>query len=173
MTPCSSLSRPPSPYPRDLEFGSGSLEQDGPLSVVAMKKEKQTGLVHDHRLGKGQRHAHKTGQALAQRVIPALHMSRFPCFLSYGCMLLLWDHCPVSRPKVREAMSLAVVVWNGLPQALTCLFAAIAQCIGNHLPCLAAQGNPNPGLVRFFEHKRPQLIELQRRGSGILWIGGD
>ncbi len=32
--------------------GSGSLEQDGQLCIIAMKKEKQTGLVHDLRLGK-------------------------------------------------------------------------------------------------------------------------
>jgi hypothetical protein len=48
--------------------GSGSLEQDSPLSVVAMKKEKQTGLIHDPRLGKRQRHADKTGQALPQTI---------------------------------------------------------------------------------------------------------
>ena len=156
-----------------IRVGSGSLEQDGPLSVVAMKKEEQTGFVHDHRLGKRQRLAHKTGKALAQRVIPPLHMSRFPCFLSDGGVLLLWDHCPVCCPKVREAMSLAVVVWNGLPQALTRLFASVPNRIRHHLTRLAAQGNPNPRLVRFFEHKRPQLIEFQRRGSGILWIGGD
>ncbi len=29
------------------QSGSGSLEQDGPFSIVAMKKEEQTGLVHD------------------------------------------------------------------------------------------------------------------------------
>jgi len=38
---------------------------------------------------------------------------------------------------------------------------------------LATQGNPHPDLVDFFEHKRPQLIELQRGGSGISWIGDD
>ncbi len=27
--------------------------------------------------------------------------------------------------------------------------------------------------MRFFEHKGPQFIEFQYRGSGILWIGGD
>jgi len=30
-----------------------------------MKKEQETRLVHHHGLGKGQRHAHKTGEALA------------------------------------------------------------------------------------------------------------
>ena len=37
---------------------------------------------------------------------------------------------------------------------------------------LAAEGHPNPGVVGFFEHKRPQFIQFQRGGSGIFWIGG-
>jgi hypothetical protein len=44
--------------------GSGSLEQDGSFCIVAMEEEEQARLMHDHRLGKGQRHAHKTGQTL-------------------------------------------------------------------------------------------------------------
>ena len=35
---------------------------------------------------------------------------------------------------------------------------------------LAAQGNPNPGVVRFFEHKRPELIQFQDGGRGIFGI---
>ena len=46
------------------ELGSGSLEQDSLLSIVAVKKEAQPGLVHRHRLGKRQRHAHKSGKTL-------------------------------------------------------------------------------------------------------------
>jgi len=42
-----------------------------------MEKEEQASLMHDLRLGKGERHAHKTSQRLSQRVIPALHMGRF------------------------------------------------------------------------------------------------
>ena len=34
------------------EFGSGSLEQDGPLCIVAMEEEEQARLMHQHRLGK-------------------------------------------------------------------------------------------------------------------------
>ena len=56
----------------NANFGSGSLEQDGPLSVVAVKKEEQTGLMHEHRFGKGERHTHKTSQTLAQGVVPSL-----------------------------------------------------------------------------------------------------
>ena len=42
-----------------------------------MKEEQETGFMHDLGLGKGQRHAHKTGQSLAQRGVPALHVGRF------------------------------------------------------------------------------------------------
>ena len=41
--------------------GSGSLEQDDSLGIVAMEEEEQARLMHNHRLGKGQCHAHKTG----------------------------------------------------------------------------------------------------------------
>ena len=58
-------------------MGSGSLEQDGPLCIGAREEEEQARFMHDHRLGKGQRHAHKTGQTLAHGVVPALHVSRF------------------------------------------------------------------------------------------------
>ncbi len=69
-------------------------------------------------------------------------------------------------------MALALLLWNGLPQPLACLFAAIPNPIGDHLTRLAAQGDPNPEAVRFFEHKGPELVEFQRGGSGIFWIGG-
>ncbi len=32
--------------------GSGSLEQDGPLCIVAMEEEEQARLMHQYRLGK-------------------------------------------------------------------------------------------------------------------------
>ena len=87
-------------------------------------------------------------------------------------MLLLRDHRTVCRPEIREAMPLAISWWDGLPQVLTRLFAPIAQRIGDHLSCLATQSYPNPEVARFFEHKRPQFVQFQYRGSGILWIGG-
>ena len=38
-------------------LGSGSFEKDSPLSIVAMEEKKQTCLIHQHRFGKGERHA--------------------------------------------------------------------------------------------------------------------
>jgi hypothetical protein len=69
-------------------------------------------------------------------------------------------------------MALALLLWNGLPQPLACLFAAIPNPIGDHLTRLAAQSDPNPEAVRFFEHKGPELVEFQRGSSCIFWIGG-
>lgn len=84
-------------------LGSGTLEQDGPFSIVAMKKEEQTRLMHHHRLGKRQHHVHKTGQTLPQCVIPALDMGGFSRLFSHRGVLLLRDHRTVRRPEVREA----------------------------------------------------------------------
>ncbi len=92
----------------NTDSGSGSLEQDGPVLVVAMKKEEQTSLVHDHRLGKRERHTHKAGQALTERVIPAIYVGGLSCLFAYGCVLLLRDHRLVCCPEVREAMPPAV-----------------------------------------------------------------
>ena len=153
--------------------GSGSLEQDSPIYIVAMEKEEKTRLVHHDGLGKRQRHAYKTSEALPQCVIPALHVSGLSRLFAHGCMLLLRDHRRVCCPEIREAVTSTIAVWDGLPQPLTRLFAPIPHRISDYLTRLAAQGNPNPGVVRFFEHKRPQFVQFQRRGSGIFWIGGD
>src|SRR5947209_659459 len=138
-----------------LKDGSGSFEKDGPLSIVAMEKKEQTRLVHHYRLGKRQRHANKTSQALTERIVPALHVGGFTRLFAYGCVLLLRKHRLVCCPEVREAMSLAVGEGNALPQTLARLFAPITQRIRDHLSRLATQGNPYPDLIGFFEHKRP------------------
>ncbi len=85
--------------------GSGSLEKDSPLEIIAMKEVQETGFVHDLGLGKGQRHAHKTGQWLAQRIIPALDMGGFSRLFAHGCMLLLRDNRGRDFQKVSEAMA--------------------------------------------------------------------
>ena len=72
-------------------MGRGSFEKDSPVEIVAMEKEQKTRLVHHHGLGKGQRHAHKTGESLAQGVIPALDMGGFSRLFAHRRVLLLRD----------------------------------------------------------------------------------
>jgi hypothetical protein len=141
---------PPTMLPK---MGSGSLEQDGPLGIVAMKKEEQTGIVHDRGFGKGQCHTDKTSQTLSSCVIPALHMGRFSGLFAHSSVLLFRDHSSIDFQKIREAVSLPIPLRNRFPQPLARLFTPITHGIGNHLSRLAAQGNPHPDLVGFFEHK--------------------
>jgi len=138
-----------------------------------MKKEEQASLVHDLGLGKRQRHADKTGQPLPQGVIPTFDVSSFSGLFAHCYVLLLRDHCPVCCPKVCKTMSLAVGWWNGFPQPLTRLFAPITQRIGNHLTRLAAESDPNPRVVCFFQHKRPEFVQFQYRGSRIFQVWGN
>lgn len=153
--------------------GSGSLKQDDPLPVVAMKKEEQAGLVHHPRLGKRQRHTHKTGQSLAQRVIPALHVGGFSGLFSYCRVLLLRDHRRIGRPEIREAVPLPIPLRNRFPQPLARPFAPITHCISDDLSRFVTESNPNPRVVCFFEHKRPELVQFQGRRSGIFGIRGE
>jgi hypothetical protein len=118
--------------------GGGSCEKDSPFEIVAMEKEQKASLVHDFRLGKGQRHAHKTGEALAQRIIPALHMSGFPCFFAYSRVLLLRNHISIYFQEVCKAMALAILLRNRLPQPLTGLFTPPPNRIRHHLTRLTA-----------------------------------
>ncbi len=70
-------------------------------------------------------------------------------------------------------MPLAIPLWNGFPHPLTRLFAPIPNRRGDHLSRLAAKGNPHPGVVRFFEDKRPEPIGFQDGGRGIFGIRGE
>ncbi len=120
--------------------------------------------------GYGQRHAHKTSQTLAQGVVPSLDVGRFSRLFSHRCMLLLWDHRRVGRPERRFAVSLPISLRNRFPQPLARPFAPIAHRISDRLSRLAAESNPNPGVVCFFEYKRPELVQFQGRRSGIFGI---
>ena len=94
--------------------------------------------MHDLGRGKGQRHAHKTGEALAQRIIPALHMSGLSCLFTHSRVLLLGNHIRIYVQKVRQAMALAIRLRNCFPQPLTRLFTPLPNRIRHHLMCLTA-----------------------------------
>ncbi len=55
-------------------------------------------------------------------------------------------------------MAESILLRNRLPQPLACLVAPVPNGVSHHLSCLAAQSSPNPAVVRFFEHKRPQFV---------------
>src|SRR5690242_20585453 len=97
-------------------------------------------------------------------------MGCFPSFFSDGCVLFFWDYYLIRSPEIGETVTGTRAVWNGLPQSLTRLFAAIPNRVSNDLAGLAAEGDPNPTVLRFFEYKRPQFVHLQYDRSGICWV---
>src|SRR5512135_282522 len=99
-------------------------------------------------------------------------MGGFSGLFSHRRMLLLRVHTSIYFQKVGEAVPLPIPLRNGFPQPLARPFAPSTDGIGDHLSRLAAEGNPNPGVVGFFEDKRPQLVQFQGRGRGIFGIWG-
>jgi hypothetical protein len=90
-------------------------------------------------------------------------MCRFPSFLSDSLMLLFWDHGLICSPEIGEAVTGTVSKWNGLPQTVTGVLAAIPNAICDHLTSLAAQSDPDPSLMSLFCHKRPEFVSFQDR----------
>jgi len=70
-------------------------------------------------------------------------------------------------------MALAILLRDRLPQPLARLFTPLPNRIRHHLTRLTAQGDPHPRVVRFVEHERPQFVQFQCRGSGVLWVRGE
>ncbi len=70
-------------------------------------------------------------------------------------------------------MSAAIREGKRFPQAMAGLFTSISHRVSHDLPRLAAQRDPDPGLVRLFPHKRPQLIQFQHGRIPIVGIGLD
>jgi hypothetical protein len=137
-----------------------------------MKKQTQTNLVHHLRLGKRQGLAHKARQALAQGVIPALDVRRLPGVFATRRMLLIGDHLLIGVPEIRIAVPRLIASWDCLPQLATGLFTAVTDDEGHHLTRGATQGDPYPTLIRALENERPQLVQLQRRGGGVIRVRG-
>lgn len=75
-------------------------------------------------------------------------------------LLTRYDDC-IGIPKVAVANCGTIHFWNGIPQSLTTCRTAIANYQCHDLPTLATQRQPNPGLIAFAEHKRPEFVELE------------
>ena len=89
-----------------------SMAQDMHTRVVTSVMHVGSLLVHEQGFGERECFADETSQPLPQGIIPALHMSGF---LSQSAVLLFWNDCLISLPKIRVAVSSTVSWWNGLP----------------------------------------------------------
>ena len=121
--------------------------------IVVIKKETQTYLVHDVRLGKRQAFSDKATKSLPQGEVPSLDVCGQSGFFTRCCVLLGRDNQIVSFPEVTVAVTAAIGSRDSLPQLFATSFASIPDNVGYYLPCETAKRNPNPSFVGAFEDK--------------------
>src|SRR5215213_7712337 len=78
-------------------------------------------------------------------------------------MLLTRQHVRVRRPEVRVALRAAEGFRDRLPQPAARLLAPVADDVGDDLPRLPAQCQPDPALARLLQDERPEFVQLQHR----------
>jgi hypothetical protein len=67
----------------------------------------------------------------------------------------------IGIPEITERVTTFVSKWNAPPKLETTRFGAVSNVIGNNLAGATTQRHPNPALLIFAEHKRPDFIQLQ------------
>jgi hypothetical protein len=85
-------------------------------------------------------------------------------------VLLGRDDELISLPEVAEAMAAAVAFGDRLPQLLAGRARAVADSVSDYLAGGAAQGDPDPTLIRSFQDERPEFVEFER-DRRLCWVG--
>jgi hypothetical protein len=80
--------------------GVSGLYLNDRLLVVVMNKQAQVDFVHALALGKGERFAHKTPQALAQRAKPTLGVVGLALGFAAEAMRAPWKGCFTGQPEI-------------------------------------------------------------------------
>ncbi len=133
-----------------------------------MQKKPQADLMHLLRLGKRQALSDETRKPLTQGVVPPLDMRRLSALLAHRLMLFFGDDLLIRFPEVAVAAPAAISLWYPLPQLAATPLAPVSDEISDHLARLAAQCQPNPAFARFFQDERPQFVQLQGGGLGVV-----
>ena len=131
-----------------------------------MQEELQTDLVHLVGLGERERLSNETSQALAQGVVPALHVCQLPASLAHRLVALLRNHRPVCLPEIAVARSTFVAFGDPPPQPAAGSLAAVAHDVGDHLTSVARLGDPYPAFARPLADEGPQLVEFEHEVFG-------
>src|SRR5262249_55499497 len=112
-------------------------------------------------LGEREGFPHVACIALAQAIIPPLHMIGLPTAFAHTSMGLDRKDFAIALPEVTKAPTPFVGGRNPAPQAPTRLGAMLAQSKGHNLPGAATQHGPQLALLGLLPHKTPDLIDLQ------------
>ncbi len=69
------------------------------------------------RFGKREGLPHVTTNTLPQRLVPTLHMCRFPGFLPNTTMGFCWEDLSIGYPEVAKGVAVFVRIGNRSPEA--------------------------------------------------------
>jgi hypothetical protein len=125
-------------------------------------------------LGKRQRRAYQTRNALSQRGVEPFDMIGFARELADRLVLRCRNHLRIDDILIRVKRGVVTVRLRHLrPQVLGTRVAAIAHVEGNDLAGLGIHGDSHPLLVGFLLHKAGQFIglNLQSLDQHIVLVG--
>jgi hypothetical protein len=98
---------------------------------------------------------------LAQRIVPALHVTSFPAGLGRTAMPRTGEHVAISFPEITHTPTAFIRRRNASPQLATGLFTALPQGKRDNLSRPATQRRPQPALLFPCPDKAPHFIQLQ------------
>jgi hypothetical protein len=98
---------------------------------------------------------------LATGIIPSFDTTSLPSLLTDTAVRLFWKHLAIRTPKIAESPACFIGHWNALPEQSARRLAPVSKNKSHNLARPAADGNPQPAFVNFFQDKRPHFIQLQ------------
>ena len=126
-----------------------------------MDEQTQGDLVHALALGEGERAAHEAAQTLAQGAVPTLHVAGLPLVFAAEPMRAPRKRFFVGQPEVAARGAAAVIGRDARTQSPGAVRRAVAHKIGDDLPRLPAEGNPEPTRIGFGADKAPKFVEFE------------
>ena len=117
--------------------------------------------MREVRLGEGEGSANGAGLALAQGVIPPLHMSGLPIAFAHPARSLAREDLAITLPQLTKAATAFVGRGNAPPQLPTRPGTGIPQDKSHALARTPTQRGPQPSLLSLLAPKAPHFIPLQ------------
>ena len=99
-------------------------------------------------------------QALAERVVPTLHVRCFPGLFANALVRIRRKDGGIGLPKIAETPAAPIFQRKTLPEATAGTLAVIANDEGDHLTSPTTQDRPQPPLPRPLADKRPDFVDL-------------
>lgn len=105
---------------------------------------------------------------LAQGIVEAFNMVGEAAVFAHSLVLSLRNNGLVSPPEVAIKDTLLVVSRDSVPELFACCLTPSTDHASYDLPRSLTEHQPDPALVLFMTHKRPQLVKFQDYRFGII-----